>query len=160
MKTRFREHGEVPFPVDHALAHGAVPLLPRAAALFPEEVLERDHRQPRRHQVERRAPPAVSAFDHRMTDVEVIPDGCRVERLDEGRKIPDRATDVPRVVVIPEAHPVTAAQVRKSSQLPAGVFALFARIDELISVVAGFVERNLQPRRGLERRLRDGICVR
>src|SRR2546428_10883658 len=117
VKTRFREHDEEPFPIDHALAHGAVPLLPRAAALFPEEILERDHRQPRRHQVERRAPPTVSAFDHRMTDVEIIPDGCRVERLDEGGKIPDRATDVPRVVVIPEAHPVTAAQIGKSSQL-------------------------------------------
>jgi hypothetical protein len=64
------------------------------------------------------------------------------------------------VIVISEAHPVTAAQIGKPSQLPARFFALFARIDELISVIAGFVERNLQPRRGLERRLRDWICVR
>ena len=95
-----------------------------------------------------------------MTGVEVVPDGCRVERFDEWGKIPDRAADVPRVVVIPEPHPVTAAQIGKSSQLSAGGFELFANIDECISVVARFVERNLQPRRGLERRLRDWIRVR
>src|SRR5918995_6793375 len=110
---RFREHGEEALPIDHALAHRAVPLPPRAAALFPEEVLERDHRQPRRHKVERRAPPSIAAFDHRMTDVEVIPDGCRVEPFDEGRKIPYGATDVPGVIVIPETHPMTAAQIGK-----------------------------------------------
>ena len=100
VETRFREHAEESLPVDHAFAHRAVPLLPRAAALLPEEVLQRDHRQPRRDQVQRCAPPAVPPFDNRMTDVEVIPGGCRVERVDEGRKIPDRAAYIPCVVVI------------------------------------------------------------
>jgi hypothetical protein len=159
VETRFREHAEEPFPIDHALAHGAVPLLPRAAIFFPEEVLERDHRQSRRHQVERCAPPSVSTFDDCMTGIEVIPDGCRIEPLDVRRKIPDRAADVPRVVVIPEAHPVTPAQIGKSSQLCAGGFELFADINELISVVARLVERNLQPRCSLQRRLRDRIRV-
>jgi hypothetical protein len=95
-----------------------------------------------------------------MTRVEVVPDRCRVERFDEWRKIPDRAADVPRVVVIPEPHPVALAQKSKSSQLSAGGFELFANIDERISVVARFVERNLQPRRGLERGRRDRVCVR
>src|SRR5687768_10185314 len=106
VKTRFREHAEELFPIDHSLAHRTVSLPPRPAALFPEEVLERDHGQSWRHKVERRAPPAISPFDHRMTDVEVIADGCRVKPFDEWRKIPDRTADVPCVVVISEPHPV------------------------------------------------------
>ncbi len=95
-----------------------------------------------------------------MTDVEVIPDGCCVQRLDEGSKIPHRAADIPRVVVIAEPHPVTPAEIGKSSQLCAGGCELFANIDELISVIARFVERDLQPCRRLQCRLRERICVR
>src|SRR5262245_20204840 len=95
-----------------------------------------------------------------MPDVEVIPDGRRVEPFNEWGKIPDAAADVARVVVITEPHPVTPAQIGKSFQLSAGGFELLANIGELISVVAGLEERNLQPRGGFERGLRDGICVR
>src|SRR5687767_15390640 len=95
-----------------------------------------------------------------MTHVEVIPDGSGVERLDERSKIPYRAANVPCMVVIADSHPVTAAQAGKSFQLPAGGIEFSANIDELVSVVPRFIERNFQPRRCLERRLRDRICVR
>ena len=46
--------------------------------------------QARRHQVERRPPAAIAAFDDRMAHVEVVADGRRIERVDDRREVPHR----------------------------------------------------------------------
>ena len=134
-------------PVDHALAHRAVLLPPAGRGLLPEEILQRDHRQPRRGQIERGAPAAVASFDHRVTHVEVVARPFRIERVDDGDDVPDVAADVARVVVEADAGRRCARSApRGCAMLRGGRVALLPHVHERVAVVAGLEERNTAAR--------------
>ena len=158
-KSGLGQQREVGLPVDHALAHRAVPDAPAGRGLLPVEILQRDHRQPLRGEIERGAPAAVASLDHRVTHVEVIPRPFGIERVDHVDDVPDVAADVARVVVEPHVDAGARAQRRDGANLLGGRVALLPRVDERIPVVARLEERDAERRRRLERRARDGIGV-
>src|SRR5262245_3343740 len=122
LKIGLSQRLEIGLPINHSLAERAVDLSPAFARLLPVRVLDCDHLDARRGQVERYLPSCSAPFSDRMPDVEIVTDPFRVELINSMRNVPDLRGDGAFVIV-------------ESALVP----ALFAHLGQRAEVVHGLL---------------------
>src|SRR5687767_3098296 len=113
VKIGLSQRLEISLPINHSIAERAMDLSPAFARFFPIGILDRDHLDAWRGQVESDLPSRDAAFSDRVPDVEIISDPFRIELVNRLRDVPELRADVAFVIVKSALHAALFAELRQ-----------------------------------------------